>query len=160
MLSVTLHYISKGLKREEENTVRFKRLNDEAELPTVSSEYAAGANLYSLKDCLIPSKCGIKIPTGVAVSLPSFAFMKIEWMSGLGFKHNLATRAGVVDCDYSGEIGIVMENLGFKPYFIEKHEKIAQGVIHKTTSPMVIEEALKNKERERKCNGFLCTGKK
>ena len=50
---------------------------------------------------------------------------RIAPRSGLSLKHSLAVNAGVIDADYTGEIKVVLVNLGSKKYEIQKGDKIA-----------------------------------
>lgn len=71
------------------------------------------------------------IPTGIAVALPaSIALLPVP-RSGLALKFQigLANSPGVVDADYTGEIGALVQNLGTLPFMVRPADRIAQGII-------------------------------
>lgn len=73
-----------------------------------------------------------KIPTGVAIGLPSAGYVALVFArSGLAMKHgiSLSNGVGVIDSDYTGEIIVGLCNLSEKPYEIEPGERVAQLVV-------------------------------
>lgn len=40
----------------EKKCIYFKKLSENAHIPTYGSEWAAGADLYSAYDCIVPAK--------------------------------------------------------------------------------------------------------
>jgi dUTP pyrophosphatase len=89
-------------------TVQFKKLHSDAIIPTRGTPYSAGFDLYALKDMIITGGCGnVIIPTGIAVQLPEGTYGRIAMRSGLAVKQHLSVSAGVIDVDYTGEIGVV-----------------------------------------------------
>ena len=71
----------------------------------------------------------ILVKTGIVMEIPSGYFGNIRDRSGLAFKHGIHTLAGIIDEEYRGEIGVVLMNLGKKPFLIEKGDRIAQIII-------------------------------
>ena len=73
------------------STVRGKKLNDNAVIPTRGSEYAAGYDLYAcIEDTVhIPPHDTVKIGTGLAIELPHGYFGAIFARSGLATKEGL-----------------------------------------------------------------------
>jgi dUTP pyrophosphatase len=73
----------------------------------------------------------MKIPTGIAVSLPHGYEAQIRPRSGLAVEHGVTVlnAPGTIDADYRGEIAIVLINHGKKPFPVNRGDRIAQMVI-------------------------------
>lgn len=71
------------------------------------------------------------IPTGLYMQLPQGYECQIRPRSGLAIKHgiSLVNTPGTVDCDYRGEIGVIVINLSKEPFEIKDGERICQMVI-------------------------------
>jgi dUTP pyrophosphatase len=101
------------------------------------------------------------IKTGLFIALPEGFEAQVRPRSGLAYKHGLTVlnSPGTIDCDYRGEIGVILVNLSNTPFVIEDGERVAQLVIAKyeriewnTTNTL--------EESERGTGGFGSTGKK
>lgn len=130
-------------------TLKVFKLDERAILPTRAYPTDAGLDLYSLEDVFLPEGSTKVIKTGIAIHTPIGHVLKIEDRSGLALK-GLRTGAGVVDSDYSGEIGVVMHNLSNnsaagaydsydRGYYIKKGDKIAQALLYKVETPEIEE---------------------
>ena len=98
----------------KDQRLRVKRLISEARIPTKGSKKAAGHDLYAQEGTIIPAKGHGIIGTGIAIGLPPNTYGRIAPRSGLALKHSLADNAGVIDADYTGEIKVILDNLGTK----------------------------------------------
>ena len=78
-------------------------MNDDAIIPTRTSERSAGLDLCSSIDVNIDTNSRKKINTGIRVSLPENSYGSIRDKSSLAAK-GLLTLGGVIDNDYTGEI--------------------------------------------------------
>ena len=113
-------------------SMNIKKLNDKATLPVYSSEFAAGADLYSCLECevtIAPGETKL-IPTGLAMAIPEGLVGLIYARSGLASKKGLApaNKVGVIDSDYRGEIMVALHNHGSAPQTVGHAERIAQIV--------------------------------
>lgn len=112
--------------------INFKKISDNALVPTYGTDFAAGADLYACTDEPIRILAGqtICIKTGVAVEIPEGLVGLIFARSGLASKEDLApaNKVGVIDSDYRGEIMVMLHNHGQKNRVIENGERIAQMV--------------------------------
>ncbi len=100
------------------------------------------------------------VPTGLYFELPEGYEMQIRPRSGLALKHGigLANMVATIDQDFSGEVKIILINLGKENYVINPGDRIAQGII----SPVVhaeFEEVSELSETERGAGGFGHSGK-
>lgn len=144
------------------NTIRVKKLNPNAVLPTYGSIEAAGADLYACIDAPITIQPGETawIPTGLSLEVPKGCAGLIYARSSMGVKRGLApaNKVGVIDSDYRGEIRVVLLNHGKTPQIVENGERVAQFLITPVLTP-VYEEVSELTETERGGGGFGSTGK-
>lgn len=146
------------------NTLKIKKLRENAVVPKYATSGAAGMDLYACIDeavTLEPQKL-LMIPTGIAVELPDSSLAAfIHARSGLGVKHGicLSNGVGVVDSDYRGEVCVGLCNVSDKPYRIEPQERIAQMVIA-PVAVMNICEVEELSDTARGEGGFGSTGKR
>lgn len=115
--------------------LQFKKLSENAVLPTRGSAEAAGLDLYSSESGVVPAHGFATIKTGVAVAVPPGYYARIASRSGLSSKHGIFTLAGVVDSDYRGEVMCVLANHGSEDYSINSGDRIAQMVIEVIIMP-------------------------
>ncbi len=107
-------------------------------LPCYASAGAAGADLRvnfppEVRDegyVLEPMERCI-FPTGFRMEIPAGYEAQIRPRSGLSFKHGitLVNAPGTIDCDYRGPVGVLLINLGTKPYRIRHADRIAQMIV-------------------------------
>lgn len=99
------------------------------------------------------------IPTGIYIQLPEGYEAQVRPRSGLALKSGVTVcnAPGTVDSDYTGEIGVILINLGHEPFTIHKGDRIAQLVVAKyeRVEWNVVSEL---KATERKSEGFGHTG--
>src|SRR5438067_907514 len=107
----------------------FKKLHPDARLPTRSSQYAAGLDLYSIENIKISSKERATVRTGLAVEIPPNFYGRVAPRSGLAVNHGIDVLAGVIDSDYRGEIMCVLVNLSEGLFELESGARIAQLII-------------------------------
>lgn len=143
-------------------TIKIKKLKDNAQIPTRGSEYAAGYDLYACIDesITIAPHATEKIGTGLAVEIPHGYFGAVFARSGLATKKGLrpANAVGVCDEDYRGEYIVALHNDMDEPMTIESFERIAQLVILPYLS-VEFEEVNELSNTDRGSNGFGSTGK-
>ena len=119
-------------------SLRVKKLTLEARIPTKGSSQAAGHDLYAQETQKIPATGQGIIGTGIAIGLPSGTYGRIAPRSGLAIRHSLTVNAGVIDADYTGEIKVVLVNLGTEDYQVHKGDKIAQLIVERIISEEAI----------------------
>lgn len=144
------------------NTVRVKKLNPNAVLPTYGSAEAAGADLYACLEGPVTIQPGETawIPTGIALEVPKGCAGLIYARSSMGVKRGLApaNKVGVIDSDYRGEIRVVLLNHGKAPQTVEHAERVAQFLITPVLTP-AYEEVDELSDTDRGSGGFGSTGK-
>lgn len=99
------------------------------------------------------------IPTGLHIGLPAGTVGYVCPRSGLAAKHRITvTNApGVIDPGYTGEIFVNLINLGHLPYTIQRGDRIAQLIIHKTVD-VDWQHVTELESTERGNNGHGSTG--
>ena len=139
--------------------MEFVKLTENAKTPVRGSLYAAGYDLFSAETKIIPSQDRCLVMSDIAVKVPAGAYGRIAPRSGLALKEFVDVGGGVVDGDYSGNIGIILFNHGINPFLVTKGDRIAQLIIEKVLQPELIE--VKQIEKSaRGQNGFGSTGMK
>lgn len=113
--------------------VLYKKLNENAKVPSYGSSAAAGADIYALldHDITIQPNETVLINTGIAMQIPDGYVGLICARSGLATKRGLApaNKVGVIDSDYRGEIMVALHNHSDVSATIAPFERIAQLMI-------------------------------
>lgn len=118
---------------------------------------AAGYDLYSAYDYIIPSAGKVIAKTDISIRVPDGTYGRVAPRSGLAAKHHIDVGAGVIDQDYTGNVGVVLFNHGQTEFVIKKGDRIAQLVCEKISYPE-IEEVPSLNSTERGEGGFGSTG--
>jgi dUTP pyrophosphatase len=109
--------------------IKVKKLRDDAIIPAYGRPGDAGMDLYSVDDAtLAPNEQKI-IKTGVAIAIPEGTVALFWDRSGMAAKNGVKTMAGVIDCTYRGELGVVLMNLRSTSYEVKKGDRIAQMLV-------------------------------
>jgi dUTP pyrophosphatase len=139
-------------------SVKVKRLHPAAKLPEHGTNWAVGADLCCLEAFTIQPRERKSVPTGLAVEIPHGWYGRVAPRSGLAARHGVDTLAGVVDCDYRGELLVLLINLGNEPVNFKAGDRIAQLIIERAAvCDYVWADELS--ETERGDGGFGSTGK-
>lgn len=139
------------------DVLKVKKLSERAILPTRSSEFAAGYDLASASDIVIPARGKGIAPTDLAIAVPAGTYGRVAPRSGLAWKKFVDIGAGVIDADYRGNVGVVLFNHGAEDLEIKRGDRIAQLVLECILTPDVVEvEELDDTARG--AGGFGSTG--
>eukprot|EP00913_Durusdinium_trenchii_P004009 g3713.t1 len=120
--------IQRWFKPKEE--IKVKLLHPEARLPTRGSDQAAGLDLYSTIETLVPPGESVLIKTGLAVELPAGTYGRIAPRSSLAIR-GIETGAGVVDRDFRGEVKVLLRNWSDDDLRVYKGDRVAQLVVER-----------------------------
>lgn len=134
-------------------------------LPRYETSGAAGMDLIAALGegeamVLQPGERAL-VPTGLAIALPAGFEAQVRPRSGLAAKNGVTVlnSPGTIDCDYRGEVKVILINHGREPFTIERGTRIAQMVVAPVTQAMFREvESLD--ETARGAGGFGSTGTK
>mgnify|MGYP002075036277 CR=1 FL=1 len=83
-------------------TLFVKKLVKDALLPKKGSAKAAGYDLHSVEDAIVPAEGKAIVKTGISIAIPAENYARIAPRSGLAAKNHIQVGAGVVDEDYRG----------------------------------------------------------
>ncbi|GFQ86852.1 deoxyuridine 5'-triphosphate nucleotidohydrolase [Trichonephila clavata] len=137
--------------------LRIAKLSSNAKIPTKGSKLAAGYDLYSAYDYVVPAQGKVLAMTDIQVQVPSGHYGRVAPRSGLAVKNFIDVGAGVVDEDYRGNLGVVLFNFGSEPFKVVKGDRIAQFICEKISYPE-LEEVENLDDTERGKGGFGSTG--
>jgi len=102
-------------------------------LPSYMSHGAAGADVVAAVErdlVLAPGERAV-VPIGFALEVPAGYEVQVRPRSGLAAKHGITclNSPGTIDSDYRGPVGVVLVNLGHKPFVVRRGERIAQLIV-------------------------------
>lgn len=164
--------------------VGFKRLNDDAVIPTKAHATDSGFDLVASEDVIIEPGDTAVIKTGIAVELPAGFEAQVRPRSGVTAKTKLRVQLGTIDNGYTGEIGVIVDNIRMKryseilygldekpiheknveypdvtgSYLIRKGDRIAQLVVQALPEVTAVEIENFSEESERGEGGFGSSG--
>ncbi|EPZ51116.1 dUTP diphosphatase [Bacteriovorax sp. BAL6_X] len=135
------------------------------DLPQYETTGAAGADLRAHlenKDGLVIAPgARVLVPTGLSFEIPHGYEVQIRPRSGLSFKTDLlvVNSPGTIDCDYRGEVKIILGNFGKEDFIIKHGERVAQMVMAPVWQARIsaVDELT---DTERGAGGFGSTGTK
>ena len=131
------------------------------DLPAYETEGAAGMDIRAAVSEPMTLGPGDRaaIPTGLVMEIPQGFEGQVRPRSGLALKHGITclNSPGTIDCDYRGEVKVILANLGQEPFTITRAMRIAQLVIAPVTRVHVI-EINELTETKRGTGGFGSTG--
>jgi dUTP pyrophosphatase len=148
---------SDGISSSQQPTLWFAKLSEEAFTPTKGSEQAAGFDLYSAQDCVIPSRGKNIVKTDIQIAVPFGCYGRIAPRSGLAINHFIDVGGGVIDEDYRGPVGVVLFNFSDFDFEIKKGERIAQLILERIYLAELKEVPTLNKTKRGE-KGFGSTG--
>jgi dUTP pyrophosphatase len=134
-----------------------KRLSEHAVLPVRVDPGAAGYDLSSAVDTIVPARGKQMIPTDLAITVPEGTYGHIAARSGLAWKNHITVGCGTVDRSYSGNVRVVLFNHSDTDFAIERGDRVAQLVIERILTPE-IEEVGAIEQTPRGEHGFGSTG--
>lgn len=143
------------------STLFIQRLSPHARIPSRATSNSVGYDLSACESLIIPSGKHMLVNTGITIGLPKDCYGRVAPRSGLAVKHGIQVGAGVIDPDYTGEVKVVLFNLGEKDFEISIGDRIAQLILETCETPPVIEMdvAWRKNGTERGSSGFGSSGK-
>ena len=141
-------------------TLRVRRLDARARLPTRAYPGDAGLDLHALENGVLAPGERASIRTGVAVEIPDGQAGLVLPRSGLAAEHGIAlvNAPGLIDAGYRGEVRVLLLNTDRAARFeIAPGDRIAQLLLVRVETPEVVEvEELALSERG--AGGFGSSG--
>ncbi|SHE67112.1 deoxyuridine 5'-triphosphate nucleotidohydrolase [Seinonella peptonophila] len=125
--------------------IKVRKLHPNAQLPARQTIGSAGFDLSAAIDELMVIKPGETrlVPTGLAFEITGGYEIQIRPRSGLALKNQVTVlnSPGTIDCDFRGEVGVILTNLGKSSFIIHPGDRIAQIVVQKLPEVEFIEVA-------------------
>jgi dUTP pyrophosphatase len=144
-------------------TIELKRLPHGADLPppAYATAGAAGMDVVSAEDVILPPGGRHAVATGFAMAIPDGYEIQVRPRSGLALKNgiSLPNTPGTIDSDYRGELKIIMINLGEEAFAIKRGDRIAQ-LVAAPVQLATFAEVAELSDTERGTGGFGSTGVK
>jgi dUTP pyrophosphatase len=141
-------------------TLKVRRLDARARLPTRAYPGDAGLDLYALEEGVLDPGERASVRTGIAVEIPEGEAGLVLPRSGLAARHGIAlvNAPGLIDSGYRGEIVVLLLNTDRSARFeMTAGDRIAQLVLVRVqTRPVVEVEALAVSDRG--AGGFGSSG--
>lgn len=105
-------------------------------LPAYGTAGAAGFDIPSAEDIIVPARVKRIIRTGLRFEVPPGFELQIRSRSGLSAKNGLLVlnSPGTLDSDYRGELMIILHNTDDMPFGVKRGMRIAQAVL----APVII----------------------
>lgn len=143
-------------------TLQLRRLPHGAglPLPAYASAGAAGMDVVAAEDVTLAPGARHAVATGFALAIPAGYEVQVRPRSGLALKHGLTclNTPGTIDCDYRGEVKVILANLGDAPFAVTRGERIAQLVPAALTAARIVEAETLD-DTARGAGGFGSTGR-
>jgi dUTP pyrophosphatase len=138
--------------------IKVKKTDESASIPKYAHKGDSGFDLASTETVTISPGETKLISTGLSFGIPVGYEMQIRPRSGMSAKtkFRVANAPGTIDSNYTGEVKIIAENIGHRAIFIEKGDRIAQGVICPVYEAVFVEQDLEDTNRGN--NGFGSSG--
>ena len=138
---------------KKKNKSLFIRYHPDGRKPKRSTKYSAGHDLHANVRGSVKAGQRLMVPTGISWNhtVEDNWFGQIVERSGNAVRYGILTFGGIIDCDYDGEIMVILHNLGDQTFSFEKGDRIAQLLVLSYNS---VEESGKVR-----AGGFGSTGK-
>eukprot|EP00973_Karenia_brevis_P020744 2849028-Karenia_brevis.AAC.1 len=79
-------------------------------MPVKGTEGSAGDDIHAAKQTILPPLDRGLVKTGLKIEIPYGTYARLAPRSGLALKQKNSVEGGVVDFDYTGELGVILHN--------------------------------------------------
>ena len=114
-----------------------KKLKNSAAIPKRATEGAAGYDLASAEETVVPAKRKTVVKMGISIATPEGCYGQIVPRSGLAVKKYIYVGAAVINSDYRKEVGVVLFNHSDEDFEVKQGDRIAQLILEKIATPQV-----------------------
>lgn len=136
-------------------------LDNTAIIPTRHYGTDAGYDLYSIDDFVLRPGEFTNVGTGIALEIPPGYVGLVHPRSGLAFKYGVTVlnAPGVIDSGYRGEVRVVLVNHSKESLMFTYGDRIAQLLIQKVETPVLIDVESFASTTDRGADGFGSSGR-
>jgi dUTP pyrophosphatase len=104
-------------------------------VPSQATPHSVGYDVHSPITTVIPPYDRRCIPLGICMKPPEHFYIGIAARSSLAYNYGIQVDGGVIDADYTGEIGILIFNTTNNPVHIQRGDRIGQLVFEAYGTP-------------------------
>ena len=108
--------------------IQFKKLKEDAQIPTRAKEGDAGFDFYALNEFSLYPGERVAADTHIACAIP-FGYVGLIKSRSSVSKRGIDALAGVIDSGYRGEVKILLTNNKSYRVLIKKGDRLAQMVV-------------------------------
>ena len=109
-----------------------KLLSEHTRLPRRVTPGSAGLDLFAAAEVVVSPKERVKVPTDLAMAIPTGLYGPLAPRSSLALKYWLDVAGGVIDNDYRDHIQIIIANEGTSEYRVVPGDKpVAQILLNR-----------------------------
>ena len=130
---------SRKLHRHSVLETYFQKLSEKAISPHQATPGSVGYDLFTPINFKIQPKEQKTVFIDLAITPPEGYYAQLMSKSGLTVLYELEVKAGVIDPDFTGNIGVVLKNNSDQPIECLAGEQIAQQLFIKVATPILIQ---------------------
>ena len=130
---------SRELRGHSVLEAHFQKLSRKAISPHQATPGSVGYDLYTPVNLLIQPNKQKTVFLDLAVMPPEGYYVQLMSKSGLTVLYELEVKAGVIDPDFTGNIGVVLKNNSDQPIERLAGEQIAQLLFIKVATPTLVQ---------------------
>ena len=117
----------------------FQKLSEKAISPHQATPGSVGYDLFTPVDFQIQPKEQQTVFIDLAITPPEGYYAQLMSKSGLTVLYELEVKAGVINPDFTGNIGVVLKNNSDQPVECLAGEQIAQLLFIKVATPILVQ---------------------
>jgi len=139
---------------------KVKKVAQHIRLPERQTRGSVGFDIRASVDKTVDVSRFEVISTGICIKPPEGCYGQVLSRSGLIAQDSILVVGGTIDPDFTGEIKVVLLNMGNTPYAVKNGDRIAQVVFLKFQDLAITEVSSLSTEEDssRKSGGFGSTG--
>ena len=140
--------------------VKIKRIDTSLPMPEYHTDGAVAFDIYTREASTLSPHDFVTLPTNLIIQIPEGYMLLVAPRSSSAKKKGLNMRngVGIIDQDFCGpedELRVMIQNLDGETKYIERGERIAQGIFIPIVKPTFLEVA---EVAEKSRGGFGTTG--
>ena len=130
---------SREPRRHQVLETYFQKLSERAISPHQATPGLVGYDSFTPIDFVIQPKEQKTVFIDLAITPPEGYYAQLMLKSGLKVLYELEVKAGIIDPDFTGNIGVVLKNNSNKPIKRIAGEQIAQLLFIKVATPVLVQ---------------------